>query len=231
MANFWYAVRTIVWKDLVLERRTGQTIGVMLIFSLTVAVVFNFALGANALSADLAAARNASVGFLWSTILLAGTLGLNRTMGSEQDNHALEGLLIAPVDRSAIYLGKVLSTTLFSLIVELILLPVFIVFFNRPFWRPAVWGVLLLGTMGFVIAGTLVASMTSQSRAGNVLLPVLLLPLSLPAVLSAATAVSALMLEQMPAWSEIAFPISTVLAFDILMLVVGFWTYPFVVEE
>lgn len=231
MLNFWNTVRTIIWKDFALERHTGQIVSVMLIFSLSVAVVFNFALGANALAGDLAAARNASVGFLWSTILLAGTLGLNRTMSSEQDNHAMEGLLMAPIDRSAIYLGKVLSTTLFSVAVELILLPVFIVFFNKPFWRPAVWGVLFLGTVGFVTAGILVASMTTQSRAGNVLLPVLLLPLSLPAVLSAATAVSALMLDTVPAWSEIAFPISLVLAFDILMLVVGFWTYQFVVEE
>ncbi|MCB8950618.1 MAG: heme exporter protein CcmB [Ardenticatenales bacterium] len=214
-----------------MERHTRQILSVMLIFSLTVAVVFNFALGASAMSNDLTAARNASMGFLWSTILLAGTLGLNRTMNAEQENNALEGILISPIDRSAIYLGKVLSTSLFTMIVEAILLPIFIVFFNRPFWRPPVWGVVILGTLGFVAAGILVASMTSQTRGSSVLLPVLLLPLSLPSVMAAATAAAAFMLDQPPAWSDVAFPVSLVVAFDVLMLTAGFLTYHFVVEE
>lgn len=225
------AVWAIVWKDLTMERHTRQILSVMLIFSLAVAVVFNFALGASAMSSDLAAARNASMGFLWSTILLAGTLGLNRTLTAEQENFALEGILVSPVDRSAIYLGKVLSTTFFTLIVEAILLPVFIVFFNRPFYRPPVWGILFLGTLGFVAAGILVASMTSRSRSSSVLLPVLLLPLSLPSVMAAATATSAFMLAEMPAWGDVAFSISLVIAFDVLMLTAGLLTFHFVVEE
>ncbi len=231
LAPFFAAVWAILWKDLTMERHTRQVLSVMLIFSLTVSVVFNFALGASALSADLAAGRNAAMGFLWSTILLAGTLGLNRSMGSEGENHALEGILVAPVDRAAIYLGKVLSTTVFTLIVEAILVPVFIVFFNRPFWRPQVLAVLFLGTLGFVAAGILVASMTLHSRSGNVLLPVLLLPLSLPSVLAAATAAAAFMLDTPPPWNEVSFPVSLVIAFDVLMLTVGFLTYHFVVEE
>ena len=214
-----------------MERHTRQILSVMLIFSLAVAVVFNFALGASAMSNDLAAARNASMGFLWSTILLAGTLGLNRTMSAEQENSALEGILVSPIDRSAVYLGKVLSTTLFTMIVEAILLPVFIVFFNRPFYRPPVWGMLFLGTLGFMAAGILVASMTSRTRSSSVLLPVLLLPLSLPAVMAAATATAAFMLAEMPAWADVAFPISLVIAFDVLMLTVGMLTFHFVVEE
>jgi len=215
----------------VMERRTHQTISVMIVFSLTISVVFNFALGASALSTDLSAARNAAVGFLWSTVLLAGTLGLNRSLSLEQENQAMSALLLAPIDRAAIYLGKVISLTLFTILVEVVMVPIFIVFFNKPFWRPQVWGILILGTIGFVAAGILVGSMTVQSQSHGVLLPVLLLPLSLPAILAAATVTAAYMLPELPTWADVSFPTALVVAFDILMLVAGFLTYQFVVEE
>jgi heme exporter protein B len=194
-------------------------------------VVFNFALGAQAMSEDLSAARNAAVGFLWSTILLAGTLGLNRSLANEQENMAMSALLAAPVDRAAIYLGKVISLTIFLVAVEGILLPVFIAFFNRPFWRPIVLLTLVLGTLGFVAAGVLVGTMTVQSRGQSVLLPVLLMPLTLPSVLSAATVTASSLGPQPAAWSEIAFPFSLVIAYDIMMILAGILTYHFVVEE
>ena len=138
---------------------------------------------------------------------------------------------MAPADRSALYLGKVISVLLFVLLLEAILLPIFIAFFNKPYWRPQVILIVILGTIGYVAAGVLVASMSIQTRTRDVLLPVLLLPLSLPAVLSAATAVSAFMGPQLPTWSEVQAPIGLVVAFDILMLTAGIFTYHYVVEE
>ncbi len=143
----------------------------------------------------------------------------------------MAALLVAPVDRAAIYVGKTISLTLLTLLVEAILLPVFIAFFNRPFWQPMILLTLLLGTIGFVAAGILVGSMTVQSRAQSVLLPVLLLPLTLPSVLSAATVTSAYMGPASPAWSDISFPFALVIAYDTLMLIAGTLTYHFVVEE
>ncbi|MFZ0548849.1 MAG: heme exporter protein CcmB [Candidatus Promineifilaceae bacterium] len=229
--NFATAVWAILWKDLQIERHTRQLISIMLIFSITAAVVFNFALGAGTLMPGSVAAGDAAMGFLWATILLAGTLGLNRSLSGEQENHSLEAVLLAPVERSAIYLGKVLSITIFTLIVEAILIPIFIAFFNKPFWRPQVLGVLVLGTIGYLAAGVLVTSMSTQTRLREVLLPVLLLPLTLPSLLSAGTATAALIRPDLPAWSEIQFPIALVVAYDICMITAGLLTYHYVVEE
>lgn len=226
LPGFWATVWAVFWKDLTTERHTRQMLSVMLVFALTAVIVFNFAL-----FGDLSAAREVATGFLWITILLTGTLGLNRSLTAELENHSLEAVLMAPVDRSAIYLGKVASVTTFTLLVEVILVPIFIVFFNKPFYRPQVWLILLLGTIGYVAAGVLVTSMSVQTRTREVLLPVLLLPLTLPSVLSAAQVTAMFMETQLPEWSQVQFPIALVVAFDIFMLTAGFLTYHFVVED
>ena len=225
-AVFASTVWTIVWKDLQIERHTRQTLSVMIMFSLVTVVMFNFALETN-----LDAARNVATGLLWATILLAGTLGLNRSLAIEQENRTVDAILMAPIDRSAIYIGKVISITIFSLLLEAVLVLLFIVFFNKPMWRPMVLLVLFLGTIGYVAAGVLVTSMTIQTRTREVLLPVLLLPLTLPLVLSAAMAVAAYMFPQPPTLAEVQSPISLVLAYDLLMLVAGTATYHYVVES
>lgn len=226
LGGYLRSIGAIVWKDLMMERHTKQMLSIMVVFSLAAVIVFNFAL-----ELKLDAARNVASGLLWIVILLAGTLGLNRSLASEQENQSIEAVLMAPVDRSAIYLGKVTSVTLFVLLLEAILLPIFIAFFNRPYWRPQVILIVVLGTIGYVAAGVLVSSMTIQTRSRDVLLPVLLLPLSLPSVLAAATAASAYMFPELPPWSEVQTPIALVVAFDVLMLTAGFLTYHYVVEE
>lgn len=224
--GYLQTIRAVVWKDLTMELHTKQTVTVMAVFSVAAVLVFNFAL-----ELELDAARNVSTGLLWIVILLAGTLGLNRTMAVEQENRSIEAVLMAPVDRSAIYLGKVTSVTLFVLILEALLLPLFIVFFNKPYWLPQVILIVVLGTIGYVAAGVLVSSMSVQTRSRDVLLPVLLLPLSLPSALAAATAVAAYMAPELPAWSEVQAPVALLVAFDVLMLTAGFLTYHYVVEE
>jgi heme exporter protein B len=216
----------MVWKDLQIEKHTRQIVSVMAMFSLVTVIMFNFALEAN-----LAAARDVATGLLWATILLAGTLGLNRSLAIERENQTMEAILMAPIERSAIYLGKVISTTIFVLLLEGILVFIFIIFFNKPFWRPQVLMMLVLGTIGYVAAGVLVASMTIQTRTREVLLPVLLLPLSLPLVLPASMTVAAYMFPQIPELSEVQSPIALVLIYDLLMLTAGFLTYHYVVES
>ena len=127
------AIWAIVWKDLTMELRTRQSLTIMAVFSVAAVLVFNFAL-----ELELDAARNVSTGLLWIVILLAGTLGLNRTAAVELENRSIDAVLAAPVARSAIYLGKVLSASLFVLALEALLLPLFIIFFNKPYWLPQV---------------------------------------------------------------------------------------------
>jgi heme exporter protein B len=224
--SFWTAVWAMTWKDLRIEQHTRQTISIMVMFSLVTVVMFNFALEAN-----LDAVRNVATGLLWATILLAGTLGLNRSLAIERENQAMDAILIAPIDRNAIYLGKVISISTFSILLELILVVVFIIFFNKPFWRPQVLLILFLGTVGYIAVGVLVTSMTIQTRTRDVLLPVLLLPLSLPLVLPAATAVAAYMFPQLPPFNEVQSPLFLVILYDILMVTAGFFTYHYVVES
>ena len=224
--EFITAVFSVVWKDMRIERHTRQTVSVMVMFSVVTVIMFNFALESN-----LDAARNVSTGLLWATILLAGTLGLKRSMALEQENQTMDALLIAPVPRNAIYLGKVISITLFTLALEVILVLLFMIFFNKPMWRPMVLLVLVLGTIGYIAAGVIVTSMTIQTRSKEVLLPVLLLPLALPLVLPASMAVAAYMFPVQPVWGEVQSAVYIVIIYDILMLAAGFLTYHFVVES
>lgn len=224
--GFLTAVSAIIQKDLRIERHTRQTVSIMVMFSVVTVVMFNFALETN-----LAAVRDVATGLLWATILLAGTLGLTRSLAIERENRAFDALLLAPINRSAIYVGKVVSISLFTLLLEAILVLLFIVFFNKPFWRLPVLLVLLLGTIGYIGIGVLITSMTVQTRTRDVLLPVLLLPLSLPLVLPAATAVSAYMFPYPPTWAEVQSPILLVAAYDLIMLTVGFGAYRYVIEN
>jgi heme exporter protein B len=223
--RFVAAVWAIVWKDLQIEKHTRQTVSLMVMFSLVTVVMFNFAL-----ETELDAARNVATGLLWATILLAGTLGLNRSLSIERENQNIDAILIAPIDRRAIYLAKVISVTIFTLLLEVVLVFVFIIFFNKPFWQPMVLLVLFLGTIGYVAAGVLITSMTMQTRAKEVLLPILLMPLVLPLILPAATAVGEMM-NTVPEYSIIRSMISLVAAYDLAILATGLFTYHLVVES
>lgn len=222
---FLTAVWAIVWKDLQIEKHTRQTVSIMVMFSLVTVVMFNFAL-----ETELDAARNVSTGLLWATILLAGTLGLNRSLGIERENQNIDAILIAPIDRRAVYFAKVLSVTIFTLLLELVLVFIFIIFFNKPFWLPVVLLTLFLGTIGYVAAGVLITSMTMQTRSKEVLLPILLLPLVLPLILPAATAVGE-SLNVAPDPSIIRSMLALVAAYDLVILATGLFTYHLIVES
>jgi heme exporter protein B len=229
MRDYLEAVWAVVWKDLQIEGRTRQTLSVMVMFSLVIIIMFNFALGG-----DLDAARGVATGLLWTTILLAAILGLNRSLAIDRENQVFDALLIAPMPRTAVYVGKVISVTLFTLALEAILVVLFTVFFNEPFYRPTVLLVLFLGTIGYIAVGVLITSMTMQARSREVLLPVLLLPLSLPLVLPAAQAVAAYVTAtgpDDPALAAVRSAIFLVLAYDLLMVTVGLLTYHYVVES
>lgn len=224
MRSFLRAVRAILWKDLAAELRSRELISSMLVFAVLVILVFNFALELNV---NLRA--NLTAGVLWVTFAFAGTLGLNRSMSAEKDRGCLDGLLLAPVDRSAIFFGKALANWLFMLLTAACMLPIFAILYNVNLFLPGLILVLLLGSAGYAVVGTLLASMTVQTRTRDMLLPVLLFPLLMP-VLIAAVRASAGFLQGLPA-ADIAPWLNLLIVYDIIFSALALMFFDSIVEE
>ena len=138
--NFLRAMTAIIRKDLAAEWRSRELFSAMLVFALLVILIFNFAL-----ELDARARASVTSGVLWVTFAFAGTLGLNRSMATEKDRGCLDGLLLAPVDRAAIYFGKAIGNLVFMFIVELIVLPVYSILYNTNLFQPGLLLVVLAG--------------------------------------------------------------------------------------
>lgn len=219
-------VSAIVWKDIVAELRTKEMFSTMFVFAVLVIVIFNFAFD---LRVSGERVRQVAPGALWVAFTFAGILGLNRAFALEKDRGCLDGLLLAPVDHTAIYFGKMISTALFMLVVEALMLPVFTVFFGVSLFDPRLVLVLVLGTLAFAGVGTLLSAMTAQTRAREVLLPILLLPVAAP-VLIAAVKATAGILDGLT-MGDIALWLELLVAFTIIFPAVAFMTFDYVVKE
>lgn len=224
VSSFFNALFAIAWKDLTAERRSREMLSSMLVFALLVIFIFNFAL-------ELTPAGRAAVtaGVLWVTFTFAGTLGLNRSMAIEKEHDCLSGLLLAPVDRSAIYFGKALSNLAFMLLVAAIVLPIYSILYNANLFQPGLLLVILLGCEGYVAIGTLLAAMAVQARTRDVLLPVLLFPIVLPLVISAVKASSGY-LQGLPV-GDIRPWLNLLITFDVIFTAAAFMVFDAVVEE
>lgn len=223
--NFLKATFAVVWKDLAAEFRSRELFSAMLVFSLLVILIFNFAL-----ELDIKTRQSVTSGVLWVTFAFAGTLGLNRSMSVEKDRGCLDGLLLAPVDRAAIYFGKVISNLVFMLIVEAIVLPVYSFLYNVNLFQPGLLLVVLLGSIGYVTVGTLLASMAVQTRTRDVLLPILLFPVAVP-VLIASVKASGGFLTSADFASEIMPWINLLIVYDVIFTAIAFMVFDYVVEE
>jgi heme exporter protein B len=222
--SFLRGILAILWKDLAAEARSKELLSAMLVFSLLTIIIFNFAL-----ELDKAARDSVTAGVVWVTLIFAGTLGLNRSLAQEQDRGSLEGLLLTPVDRSAIYFGKVVGNLLFMTVIEAIILPLFNLLFGAPLLH---WGVALttaLGTLGYAAVGTLLAAMAVRTRAREVMLPVLLLPVVVPVLLAGVKATSgflqAIPLDEITPW------LNLLAGYDVLFIAVAILVFDYVVEE
>jgi heme exporter protein B len=222
--SFIKAVGAVVWKDLRAEFRSRELFSAMMVFSLLIILIFNFAL-----ELDVKTRQSVTAGVLWSTFAFAGTLGLNRSMAIEKDRGCLDGLLLAPVDRSAIYFGKVISNLVFMLIVEIIVLPVYSVLYNVNLFQPGLLLVILLGSIGYVGVGTLLSAMSVQTRTRDILLPILLFPVVIPVLLAAVKASGGFLTGA--EWADILLPINLLIAYDIIFIAVAFMVFDSVVEE
>ena len=223
-ASILQATFAIVQKDIAAEFRSRELLSAMLVFSLLVILIFNFAL-----ELDIKTRQSVTAGVLWTTFAFAGTLGLNRSMAVEKDRGCMDGLLLAPVDRSAIYFGKAISNLAFMLIVEAIVLPVYSVLYNVNLFRFDLIGVILLGSIGYTAVGTLLAAMSVQTRTRDVLLPILLFPVVIPVLLSAVKASGGLLTGA--EMSEIITPLNILIVYDVIFIAVAFMVFDYVVEE
>jgi heme exporter protein B len=219
-------ILAIVWKDIVAEFRTKEMFSAMFVFAILVIVIFNFAFDLRVSGQEV---RSVAPGALWVAFAFSGVLGLNRAFVLEKDRGCLEGLLLAPVDHTAIYFGKMLSTLLFMFVVEVVVLPVFTAFFGVNLFDLRLILIVILGTLGFAGVGTVLSAMTAQTRAREVLLPILLLPVAAP-VLIAAVKATAGVLDGLPT-SDIVRWLQLLLAFDIIFPAVAFMTFDYVVKE
>ena len=217
-------VLAIVWKDVRAELRTKDILSSMLVFAGLSVLIFQFAFD---LRADNV--RLVLPGVLWIAITFAGVLGLNRSFILEQDRGSLEGLLLAPVDRSAIYFGKLIGNLLFIFVVELLLLPLMTVLFNVWLLSPALLLVLALGTVGYAAVGTLFAALSINTRAREVMLPILLFPVMVPVFVAGVQAVSRLLdgdgLADIMRWVQL------LVAYDAIFIAAAMLLFDYVVEE
>jgi heme exporter protein B len=218
------ATFAIVRKDLAAELRSFELVSAMLVFSLLVIIIFNFAL-----ELDVKVRQSVTAGVLWTTFAFAGTLGLNRSMATEKDRGCLDGLLLAPVDRSAIYFGKALSNLVFMLIVEAFVLPIYSMLYNVNLFRFDLLGVILLGSIGYTAVGTLLSAMSVQTRTREVLLPILLFPVTIPVLLAAVKVSGGLLAGA--AFSEVLTPFNILLVYDVVFVAVAFMVFDYVVED
>jgi heme exporter protein B len=219
LIGFLRKILAIVHKDIIAELRTKEMLSSMFVFALLVIVIFNFAF-----ELRVANVKQIAPGVLWVTFTFAGMLGLNRSFILEKDKGCLEGLLLTPVDRSAIYFGKMLGNLIFMSVVEAIVL-----LFNPPLFSPALIVIIVLGTLGFAGVGTLFSAIAVHTRAREVMLPVLLFPIVVPLMI-AAVKITGGLLDGQP-FSEMRNWLNLLVGFDIIFLIVSYMTFDYVVEE
>lgn len=217
-------VFAIVAKDLAAELHSREVISAMSVFAVLAVLIFSFALDLRG-----AVARAAAAGVLWATVVFAGMLGLSRSLARERQAGCVDGLLLAPVDRSAIFFGKAVGNLVFMAIVEVFLVPLLSALLDAPLLRPEVWLVTALGTVGYAALGTLLAAMAVNMRAREVLLPVLLLPLSVPVLLPAVQATGGVL--EGAALAEVGGWVGLLVAYDLIVVAVSMLTFGYVVEE
>jgi heme exporter protein B len=217
-------IAVIFWKDILTELRTKQVITSVLVFALLVMVIFNFAFGTGGETAELAAP-----GILWVAITFGGVLGFNRVFSQEKENSRLEGLMLCPVDRTVLYWGKLFGGFTFVLAVAVVVTPVCLALFNLPLLLPELVLVIVLAISGFAVVGTLFSAVAVNTRARDIMLPILMLPVVVPVIIAAVNATAEIMAGG--SWDDISVWLQIIIAFDFIYVVIATLVFEFVVEE
>jgi heme exporter protein CcmB len=219
--NFFRIALLVLRKDFAIEAKSREILYTTLFFAVSCVLVFAFAL-----VREGRVVENASAGILWIAIAFAGTLALGRTFERERYGETLRALLLAPAPRPAIYVGKLLGITLLMCSIELILVPLVAFWFGAGlFVRPLLLaGLLITGTVGFAAVGTLFAAMLVRSSTRDVLLPILLYPITVPVIIGGVSGTTAL-LQAPPDVALAQMWMALLLAFDIVFVTLALWTF------
>ncbi len=226
MTLFFRQLRALVWKELLVEARTRETASAGAVFALLVLVVFNFAF-------DLRVEDVAAVapGVLWVAITFSGVLALGRAFTRERDRHTLEGLLLVPMDRSALYLAKVLASVLSMALIEIVALPAFVALFNLRVDLGRLTLAVALGTLGFAGVGVLFAAISAHTRAREVMLPLLLFPIQVPVILATVKSTGAAIYSPTTTAGDGANWLGLLVAFDVLFLGLSILLFDYAIGE
>lgn len=221
---YWGKVAAVLLKDVRAELRGREIFSTMTAFSVLAVLIFGMAFDLRVPRAEMIAP-----GVLWVVVLFTGVLGLNRSFGAEVDRGTLPSLLLAPVDRSAIYFGKMLANLIFTLATALVILAVMFFIFDLNLFQPYNLAAMLLGVIGYVGVGTLFAALTANSRARETLLPILLLPVMVPVFVSG-VALTAGVLDG-KAWEDLSQWFGILAAFDAIFIVVAYLLFDLIWED
>jgi len=224
--SFFGAMWAIFAKDLRIEIRSREIVFTTFLFALIVVILAAFAFDLNALPG-----RKTASGVLWIAVAFAGILALSRTFMREREFRAWDSVLLTPVSRAAVYMGKMLGVLVFLFVVELILLPIIEMFFHAPFMVnfPQIVLILLLGTLGYAAVGTFFAAMTIRTRLRDLLLGVILYPLIAPILICAVKATGAVIMGD--GLASAAFYLKLLVAIDVIYFVGGLWLFEYMMED
>lgn len=216
---------TIVLKDLKLDLRSKENFVSMLFFSIIILLVFAFAL-----PADNETQHILAPGIYWVTFLLSGILSLNRSFQMEKENGCMDALLISPVSRGSIFLGKMVGNVIFIMTVQALLIPLFSIFFTASAWVHFGEMFLLgfLATTGFSALGTLLSGMTTDLRFKEILLPILLFPLLVPLLLAVVKITQSLLGDN--GFSGELNWLKLLIGFDLIFIIISYLSFDFVME-
>ncbi len=221
MSTFLRVAWLVVRKDLTVEIRSLEILSTTLFFAVTVVLVFSFGLIKEGQAPDDVAAA-----ILWIAIAFSGTLALGRTFDRERQNETLRALLLAPSDRPALYVGKLLGILLLLALVELLLVLLIGLLFQAPVFGNVLLliALLLTGTVGFAAVGTLFAAMLVRARSRDVLLPILLYPITIPVMIAGSRGTAALF-QAMPDQAIAQFWLALLFFFDTVFVTLALWTF------
>jgi len=225
----WAQFKAIVRKDLIRELRTRDMLVSMILFVLLAMIIFHYAFTVKE-GTDLTFFTG---GMLWVTFIFAMLLGLNRSFAQEKDERCLDGLLLCPVDRVTIFLAKTAGNLIFLLIIQVVAVPVFTLFFVERSYAGDILqflAVLLLADVGICALGTLLATISMNTRSRDLLLPIIFLPLIVP-VLIAATGATTLIFAEGASFGSLLARVLFLLGFDAVFLVAAYGTYDFAIGE
>lgn len=219
-------VWAIIWKDLTSEFRTREMILSMCLFAFLILIIFNFAFGV-----DFIESSDSVSGILWVAFIFAGLLGLGRAFGAERDRQTLPGLILTPINAWGIYLAKMTGVFIFMTMMEIFTIAIFTILFNfslTPYLLPLSL-ILFLGTLGFTTVGTIFSAMAATLNARDVILSILVFPITVPIILASVKATGGILdggsLADITSWLKI------LTAFDLIFLLLAYLTFGFILEE